>query len=73
MTTTTLPAPLPAQQSDVRRAHRITCVAAGGLALVGGVLAILLDPWFAGLAVVGGLWLILAPEAESPPTPPVGR
>ena len=51
-----------AGNSDSRRAHRMTCVLAGGLALVGGILAIAIDPWFAAIAAAGGLWLILAPE-----------
>ena len=46
-----------------RRVHRITCVAAGGLAVVGGTLALLVHPWFVAFAAVGGVWLILAPES----------
>ena len=47
-----------------RRAHRIVCVAAGGLALVGGLLAILIDPLFSTVAIAGGVWLLLAPEVK---------
>jgi len=42
----------------------MTCVLAGGLALVGGILAITIDPWFVALAAVGGVWLIVAPESQ---------
>ena len=49
-------------KSGGRRYHRLTCIIAGGLALVGGILAVSVDPWFAALAAVGGVWLIVAPE-----------
>lgn len=50
---------------DPRRAHRLLCVVAGGLALLGGTLAAAVDPWFAALAAVGGAWLMLAPDTSS--------
>ena len=50
--------------TDSRWVHRMTCVLAGGLALVGGILAIAIDPWFVALAAVGGVWLIVAPEPQ---------
>lgn len=56
--------PVAATCSDGRRAHRLTCVLAGGLAVAGGALALLVHPWFAALAAVGGLWLILTPELK---------
>jgi len=34
------------------------------MALVGGVLALAVHPWFAALAAVGGVWLIVAPETR---------
>lgn len=54
-----------------RRAHRITCVLAGGLAVAGAVLALAIHPAFAALAVVGGAWLVLAPATtrSCPPNP----
>jgi len=45
-----------------RRYHRLNCILAGVMALVGGVLALAVHPWFAALAAVGGVWLIVAPE-----------
>jgi hypothetical protein len=41
------------------------CVVAGGLALLGGTLAVAVDAWFAALAAVGGAWLMLAPDTNS--------
>jgi len=35
-------------------------IAAGGMAFVGGVLTLAVHPWFAVLAAVGGVWLIVA-------------
>ena len=49
---------------DGRRSHRLTCILVGGLALAGGVLALAVQPGFAALALVGGIWLILAPESK---------
>lgn len=48
-----------------RRAHRITCVIAGSLAVAGAGMALLLNPWFATLSAVGGLWLILSPDSTN--------
>jgi hypothetical protein len=41
-------------------------IAAGGFAVVGAVLAVLADPAWAALAVLGGLALILVPDPASP-------
>ncbi len=62
-----------ARQSATRRPHQTLCVAAGGFALVGGVLAIALDPWCAVLAAVGGLWLVLAPDTTACRVAPIAR
>ncbi len=71
-----MPATNAPAQRDVRNAsgrwvHRRTCILAGGLAAVGGTLALLVHPWFAAVAAVGGIWLILAPESTgcSGPSP----
>jgi hypothetical protein len=48
-----------------RRVHRITCIGAGGLAVLGGTLALLVHPWFAVLAAVAGIWLIFSPASCS--------
>lgn len=53
------------QKTFSRRADRITCIITGGLAVIGGVLGLFVHPWLAGLAVVAGLWLILAPESKA--------
>ncbi len=71
MTTTTASPP-----RDRRTAHRLTCVAAGGLALLGGALGLFVSPWFLTLAVVGAVWLIASglwgdsPEPSAPVPPP---
>ncbi|CAN5361006.1 hypothetical protein BH11PLA2_BH11PLA2_44500 [soil metagenome] len=49
-------------KSGGRRFHRLTCVLAGGMALVGGILALAVHPGFAALAAFGGVWLIVVPE-----------
>lgn len=54
-----------AKVSACRRIHRTTCILAGGLAIGGGVLALLVHPGFAAVSAVGGLWLILAPESKA--------
>ncbi len=36
-----------------RTAHRLTCIAAGGLSLLGGVLGLVVNPWFLTLGAVG--------------------
>lgn len=70
MTTTTASPP-----RDRRTAHRLTCVAAGGLTLLGGVFGLFVSPWFLILAIGGGVWLIAAglwggsPERRTPPHP----
>lgn len=51
--------------TNARRAHRKTITFAGGLAILGGTLALVVHPWFAAVAAVGGLWLILAPESKA--------
>jgi hypothetical protein len=51
--------------SACRRNHRTTCILAGGLAICGGILALLVHPGFAVVAAIGGLWLILAPESKA--------
>ena len=56
--------------------HRLTCVAAGGLTLLGGALGLFVSPWFLTLAIAGGVWLIAAglwgdsPEPTVPVPPP---
>ena len=65
--------PTLASDSGGRRLHRQTCVLAGGLALVGGILAIALDPWFAVLAAAAGLWLVLAPDTTACRVAPIAR
>jgi hypothetical protein len=62
MTMSTAPADTIPQ---VARRERMTWVLGGGLALVGSILAVTAHPWFAGLAIVGGLWLIITPEPQS--------
>ncbi|MCU0704037.1 MAG: hypothetical protein MUF18_08685 [Fimbriiglobus sp.] len=60
-----------------RTAHRLTCIAAGGLSLLGGVLGLVVNPWFLTLGAVGGVWLIASgvwggsaePTKSSPPLP----
>ncbi|QDU23675.1 hypothetical protein [Urbifossiella limnaea] len=48
---------------DARRlAHRRLCVAAGGLAVLGAVLAIAVAPALAVLSAAGGLALLLIPD-----------
>lgn len=48
---------------DARRlAHRRLCVAAGGLAVAGAVLAIAVAPAWAVLSAAGGLALLLIPD-----------
>ena len=49
--------------------HRVICVLAGGLTLIGGGLAFLVNPWFAAVALIGGIGLILMPESTDCPTP----
>lgn len=69
----------PAAPARDRRAHRLTCVAAGGLTLLGGVLGLFVSPWFLILAVAGGVWLIAAglwggstePSKTCPPAAPI--
>jgi hypothetical protein len=63
-TTSNPPAPQMVQANSGRRAHRIICVFAGGLAVLGGILGLLVNPWFAVIAAVGGSCLILAPETS---------
>jgi hypothetical protein len=46
----------------------VSCVLAGGLAVLGAVLALLVHPWFAGLAAAAGIWLIFAPESKGAST-----
>jgi len=61
-----------------RKLHRVTCVAAGGLALLGGALGLFVSPWFLILAVAGGVWLIASgllggsaePTTSAPPPAP---
>lgn len=60
MASETLPRPI--APPNPRRYHRLVCVCAGGLALMGGALALLVQPWLALLAVVGGTILALAPD-----------
>lgn len=48
-----------------RRAHRVTCIGAGGLSIVGAILAIAVHPALAVLAAIGGLWLLLLPDARA--------
>ena len=57
------------QDTSDRWRHRVTCVLAGGLAVTGGTLAFLVNPWFATVAMIGGVGLIMAPESKSCPTP----
>ncbi len=64
MTVINAPATSISRKSSDRRTHRLICVAAGGLALLGGTLALVVHPWFASLAAVGGIWLIFAPESN---------
>ena len=47
-----------------RRIHRIICVVAGALAAVGGVLALVVHPWFVAIAALGGISLILSTESK---------
>ena len=69
----------PAITRPGRKLHRITCVAAGGLALLGGALGLFVSPWFLTLAIGGGVWLIAAglwggsaePSNASAPAAPV--
>jgi hypothetical protein len=63
MTATNLPTHLDVLTNSGRWAHRRTCILAGGLAAVGGTLALLVHPWFAAVAAAGGIWLIFAPES----------
>jgi hypothetical protein len=56
-----LPKTATSSRLTARQFHRLTCVLAGGLALAGGVLAVLLHPGYAALTLVGGLWLVMAP------------
>ena len=65
MTSTNIAVQQKFQKSTDRRIHRITIVAAGSLAIIGGTLALLVHPWFAAVAAVGGIWLILAPETKA--------
>jgi hypothetical protein len=51
-----------ARNTDARWSHRKTCILAGGLAALGGTLAILVHPWFAVAAAVGGIWLMFSPD-----------
>jgi hypothetical protein len=61
-----------------RKLHRVTCVAAGGLALLGGGLGLFVSPWFLTLAVAGGVWLVASglwsgtaePSKTCPPAAP---
>jgi hypothetical protein len=46
-----------------RWAHRRTCILAGGLVVLGGILALLVHPWFAAAAIVGGIWLLFEPDS----------
>lgn len=63
MTATNAPTQPDVRNTSERWVHRRTCILAGGLAAVGGTLALLVHPWFAALAAVGGVWLIFAPES----------
>lgn len=61
-----------------RKLHRITCVVAGGLALLGGALGLFVSPWFLTLAIVGGVWLVAggvwggsAEPSKACPSPPL--
>jgi protein-S-isoprenylcysteine O-methyltransferase Ste14 len=65
MTATNPPARPDVLSTSGRWVHRRTCILAGGLAAVGGTLALLVHPWFAAVAAVGGIWLIFAPESSS--------
>lgn len=47
--------------------HRVTCILTGGLAITGAALALLVHPWFVGLAAAAGLWLIFAAESKGSP------
>ena len=49
------------RKTSGRWVHRRTCILAGGLATVGGTLALLVHPWF---AAVGGVWLIVLRVAQ---------
>ena len=63
MTATNTPAQPDVRNTAGRWVHRRTCILAGGLAVVGGALALLVHPLLAALAAVGGIWLIFAPES----------
>jgi len=64
MSATNAPARPDVRNTAGRWVHRRTCILAGGLALVGGMLALLVHPWLAALAAVGGIWLVFAPESK---------
>jgi hypothetical protein len=77
-----MPATSPAARRPDRTAHRLTCVAAGGLALLGGALGLFVNPWLLILAIAGGVWLIASglwggsaepatPTSLPPPVDPV--
>jgi hypothetical protein len=61
MTATYSPTTQEIQNAAGRWAHRRTCILAGGLTVIGVTLALLVHPWFAAAAAVGGIWLIIAP------------
>lgn len=62
MTATDSPTRPDVHSSASRWIHRRTCIMAGGLAAVGGALALFVNPWFSVAAALGGLWLISASD-----------
>lgn len=63
MKTIHAPAPCETWSSDTRRAHRKTVVFAGGLTILSATLALVVHPGFAAGVAIGGLWLMLTPDA----------
>lgn len=47
---------------DERKRHRLICIAAGNLALLGGVLAVSVHMGFVALTAIGAAILILTPS-----------
>ncbi len=46
-------------ECSTRAAHRRTVVVAGSLAVLGSALMYFVNPWFASLIILAGVWLIL--------------
>lgn len=53
---------VPATRDARRLAHRRICVVAGGLAVLGAVLAIAVAPAWAAVSAAGGLALLVIPD-----------